>query len=292
MRTVLIADSNTSFATMISEELKRLGGYNVVITGSGPLALERCAVLKPHLAVIDGELPDTSLPELIAEMRQYVPSLPVVLMPVDRADVPSDPPVQGVLTKPFFLPDLTALIKSLLGSDPDADTQPTLPVTEATQPTKSARQAVVRAVSTEAPLRSRLSVTGMLNPPTPAAPISLNDDKRRAVESQLESMSRALRDEPVFISQLGRVLAMAPRLSTSAATMLARVVAKAWASPDPPPEVIRFEGNSEINRYMLYSVLVVDDLALSVAMRVRIPLPIVRRVTRHTAAELARIISR
>jgi hypothetical protein len=55
--------------------------------------------------------------------------------------------------------------------------------------------------------------------------------------------------------------------------------------------VIRFEGNSENTRYLLYSVEVIGDLVLSVAIRVRIPLPTVRKLLRDTAAELAALVT-
>jgi hypothetical protein len=42
---------------------------------------------------------------------------------------------------------------------------------------------------------------------------------------------------------------------------------------------------------MLYSVHVAGDLKLSVALRARLPLPIVRRIARDTAAELAKLAS-
>ena len=82
------------------------------------------------------------------------------------------------------------------------------------------------------------------------------------------------------------MLVIVPRLSASATQSLVQVASRAWDFQAAAPEVIRFEGDTEINRYMLYSVRVRDNLTLSVALRMRIPLIIVRRVARDTATRL------
>lgn len=276
MPTILIADANASFAAMMADELKRTGGYQVLVVGNGPDALKQCATLKPQLAVLDGELPNCRLAELIPQLRASVPDLPIVLMPVSATPLPPEVSVQGTLFKPFFFPDLVELIQNLLGATPP--------------PAAGLRPAVTGSLPQNSALRARLSAGG-LNPPTGPGAAALKDNVRRAVESQLESLSRALRDETVLLSQGGRVLLSVPRLTATASSALASVVSKAWATPDTPPEVIRFEGAGDNNRYLLYSLLVAGNLALSVALNSRIPLPIVRRVTRQAAAEIAKLIA-
>ncbi|MBL8057529.1 MAG: response regulator [Anaerolineales bacterium] len=305
MRTVLVADPNATFAAVVSDALQRLNGLNVVVAASGPEALRKAAAAPPDVAVVDGALPECALAELIGALRQSRPDLPVVLMPLDEADLPASVPVQGVLSKPFFLPDLAALITDLLGPEPAAAAAPAPepqpagpggPRGPAVRP-RDPRLSVTGPLAATAPLRARLAP----NTPAPArpaaapaaSPVPLPDDLRRALESRVEMMSRALRDEPVFIAQGERVLIIVPRLSQSATAALAQVAARAWGRAEPAPEVIRFEGETEINRYMLYSVRVSQtrNLTLSVALRLRIPLPIVRRVTRETALELAKLLT-
>lgn len=276
MPTILIADANASFAAMMADELKRTGGYQVTVVSNGPDALKQCAALKPQLAVLDGELPQCELAELIPLLRASVPNLPVVVMPVPATQLPPEVTIQGTLIKPFFFPDLVELMRQLLGP--------------AASPTSTPRLAVTGKLSPPSALRARLNVGG-LNPPTGPGAAALKNNVRRAIESQLESMSRALRDETVLLSQGGRVLLSVPRLTATASAALAGVVAKAWSAPDTPPEVLRFEGAGESNRYLLYSLLVADDVALSVALQGRIPLPIIRRVTRQAAAEIAKLIT-
>lgn len=275
---ILIADANASFAAMMADELKRTAGYQVTVVGNGPDALKQCAALKPQLAVLDGELPEGQLAELIPLLRASVPDLPIVVMPVSAAQLPQNVKIQGTLIKPFFFPDLMELIQQLLG-----------PAASPTS-TSHSRLAIAGKLPQPSALRARLDAGG-LNPPTGPGAAALKDNVRRAIESQLEGMSRALRDETVLLSQGGRVLLSVPRLTATASNALASVIAKAWSAQDTPPEVLRFEGAGESNRYLLYSLLVAGDVALSVALNSRIPLPIIRRVTRQAAAEIAKLIT-
>jgi len=68
-------------------------------------------------------------------------------------------------------------------------------------------------------------------------------------------------------------------------------VAKAWHGRGTSTEVIRFEGNSETTRYMLYSSAVADNLVLSLALRVRIPLLTVRKLVREAIARLEGLVT-
>ncbi|MGQ0603954.1 MAG: response regulator [Anaerolineales bacterium] len=292
MRRVLIADSNLPFATMVAEELQRLGDYRAVVSANGPETLQLSAAFRPDVIVIDGELPQCQVPQLITQLRQVLPALPVILIPVGTTMLPEGIPIQATLAKPFFLPDLTTLLNQLLGADLSAHS------------TEILNQRVLYRPATNPPTvepASRKRLTNMLTSAPPTVMLDLRDDLRRATEKRVEMMSRALRDEPVFLTQHGKVIVMAPRLSASAAQVLANVAGRAWslpakaesrsAAPEAAPEVLRFEGNSEINRYMLYSIAVTRTVYLSVALRVRIPLPIVRRIARETAAELSQLIT-
>ncbi len=296
MPTVLVADSNATFATVVADALQRLSGVDVAVAASGPEALAKAGGARLHVAVVDGALPDADIPALIRALRAGNPDLPVVLMPVSAADVPPDLVLSGVLTKPFFLPDLAALVTELLGA-----LAPALPAAPPVR-AASARRAVTAPLGAPAPLRARLGSAPLPGPaapaltpapspakPPPAAPWTASDETRRRVESCVERLSRALRDEPVLLSHDGRVLVSVPRLSASATAALAQVIQGVWQTAETSGEVIRFEGETEINRYMLYSLRIAAErpLILSVALRVRISLPVVRRIVRDTALELA-----
>jgi hypothetical protein len=179
----------------------------------------------------------------------------VVFIPYSLEEVPAGLDIQGLLTKPFFLPDLPALIDSILGPPPEAQPE------------------------AEAP------------PPRPARPVVINDQNRPQIEARIEALSRAVRNEPVLLTRGESVISASPGVSEAAA--LAEVVAKAWQAGGTGAlgEVIRFEGDSETTRYMLYSFAVAGGLVLSLALRVRLPLPTVRKLGREAATELAALVT-
>ncbi len=251
MRKILIADPNTPFATVVGEALQNMGGYKVRLAASGPEALKLCAETPPDLAVVDVDLPECDPIALIGQMREAVPGLPVVLLPYSREDVPAGLDIQGTLIKPFFLPDLPELINNVLGGPADME----------------------------------------LEPEPPPKPVVIDESNSRMIEGHVEALSHSIRNEPVLLTQGTNVVAICPRLSHTASGALAEVVAKAWKTRGHGSEVIRFEGNSENTRYLLYSVEVAGDLVLSAAIRVRIPLPTVRKLLRDTAGEVAALVT-
>jgi CheY-like chemotaxis protein len=271
MRNVLIADPNTAFATVVGEALKRMGGYSFRLAASGPEAEQLCAQLRPDLAVIDVDLPECQPADLIGRLRSLVPGLPIILIPYSQDDVPSDLDIQGILTKPFFLPDLPELINSILGPLPEPEPQPDR----------------VMAVPLSATRPRRIRET------PPAKPIVITEKNRALVEGHVAALGHAVRDEPVLLTLGKKVITIAPHLSKTAASALAEVVVRAWDGRDASPgsEVVRFEGDSESTRYMLYSYVVTGELMLSLALRVRIPLPTLRKLVHEAAAQLIHVVT-
>jgi CheY-like chemotaxis protein len=262
VRTILIADPNTGFASFIAEALRGLGAYSVSIAASGPEAKQICTESQPDLAIVDVDLPDCQPAALVGELRGLRPGLPIIYIPYTREDVPADLTVEGVLTKPFFLPDLQPLLRAILG--PDA----TLPTPAPGAASPGARPA----------------------PTAPAKPVKLKltpESIRQAAE-RVQALSHAVRDESALLSRGREVLCAAPAGGPAAA--LVEVVATARKNAGNS-EVIRFEGDDESARFMLYSLGIGGELALSVALRVRLPLLTVRKLVRDAAAEIAALVT-
>ena len=266
MHKVLIADPNSSFALFIAESLRGIGAYSVATADSGPEAKKVCAEFKPDLAIVDVDLPDCQAPTLIGELRALQPGLPVIYMPYTREDVPADLAVEGVLTKPFFLPDLQPLLNGILGA-PAAPSAP--------------------AARTGAPgARPAAAAT----PPPRPIKIKLDEASLRQVAAHVEALSHSVRDEPTVLTRGLDVVSISPQLARTGAAALAEVVATARKNAGDR-EVIRFEGDEEHSRYMLYSLGIGSELALSVALRTRLPLLTVRKLVRDAAAEIAALVS-
>jgi CheY-like chemotaxis protein len=259
MRTILLADSNQGFAQFMAEELQRAGPYHVVLAASGDEAATQLQETAVDVAVVDAEVANgVPLADFIGQLRRANAALPVILIPSTEADLLVKAPLQGTLPRPFFLPDLEPLLRDLLG----------LP--------EPAPSATISPAPAEPPGR---------------AAVIIPERNQRAAEGHVEAMSLALRKEQVLLTQEDRVVTMMPRLGYAGAAALAQRIRQVWEGGGSTSELIRFEGEADSNRYMLYSVHVAGDLKLSVALRARLPLPIVRRIARDTAAELAKLAS-
>lgn len=115
---ILVVDANREFGILIRQSLEESGRYSVTLATSGMEALERSAEQQFELAIIDFDLPDMAGPELIHQLRSATPSLPLVVIPygADAGAELKDLPVEGVLQKPFYLPELPTILEDALSS--------------------------------------------------------------------------------------------------------------------------------------------------------------------------------
>lgn len=105
---LLVVDPNVAFGTLLREELVRLG-HRVDVCSSGTTALSLAASDPPDLALLDMglESPDAlALGERLRGVRRDVRLMLIPLMGEAPALTANAPAIQGVLSKPFFLPEL------------------------------------------------------------------------------------------------------------------------------------------------------------------------------------------
>ena len=118
---ILVVDPNEPFAVLLSEELKR-EGYTVdmCLRGADALMLARRQHL--DLAILDMALADPDAIELAYALRQTDASMRLMLIPLMGETLSpraAKVAVQGVLPKPFFLPELPGLIQAAFGAPKD-----------------------------------------------------------------------------------------------------------------------------------------------------------------------------
>ncbi|MBN2389812.1 MAG: response regulator transcription factor [Anaerolineae bacterium] len=118
---ILVVDPNEPFAVLLSEELKR-EGYTVdtCLRGADALMLARRQHL--DLTILDMALANPDAIELAQALRKTDPSMRLMLIPLMGETLSlraSEITVQGVLPKPFFLPELPELIQAALGAPKD-----------------------------------------------------------------------------------------------------------------------------------------------------------------------------
>ncbi len=138
---VLVVDAAEHFGILLHQTLEETGYYKVTLASSGSEAIEIAQSSEIRLAIVDFDLPDINGPDTIHQLRAIVSDLAVIAIPVS-AD-PEDPElsglkVDGILTKPFYLPDLPKIVASALDLLAEAPTtlgpSPTTPSAEPIPP--------------------------------------------------------------------------------------------------------------------------------------------------------------
>jgi CheY-like chemotaxis protein len=264
---ILIIDSDSAFATMLQEGLQQGGECRATVATSGDEALQALAADEFDLAVVDLGLADPDGITLARALRQRQADLRLMLIPLAGADIPpelADLPVQGVLPKPFFLPELPGRIA-------DALTQPV-----------DAGPGTVQVVTAEpdavpdrmAGLRERIPQIGQ----------------------EMSTLSQEIHATAVILTYGGQLIAHTGRLSAEEAEGLAQAVAEAWRTSARVAQILgreqlRFEQSVEGGQHMFYSLAIAEDIIISAALSVSVPLGIIRHRTKATAETLRALIS-
>jgi CheY-like chemotaxis protein len=118
---ILVVDPNEPFAILLSEELKR-EGYEVDMCLRGADALMLARRQHIDLAVVDMALANPDAIELAQALRDTDASMRLMLIPLmgeTLSPKAATLPIQGVLPKPFFLPELPGLIEAAFGAPMD-----------------------------------------------------------------------------------------------------------------------------------------------------------------------------
>ena len=128
---VLITDPNPAFAGMIQQVLEETRRFNVTIVTSGAEAIAMASRAVFDIVLVESALEDFSLRDLVAILRRNQPYLAVmVILPFGEQALPDAAKyfdVQGMLSKPLYIPDLQTQIEEAL-------TRPVNGVTPAPRP--------------------------------------------------------------------------------------------------------------------------------------------------------------
>jgi CheY-like chemotaxis protein len=116
-RSILIVDANPGLATMLQQALSSVG-FDCTLALTGREAYQSASGKPVDLAIVDFHLPDGPAADLIRVLQKLHPGIILLAIPPDND--PNNPiidtlGIQGVLTKPFYLPDLVPQIAGLLG---------------------------------------------------------------------------------------------------------------------------------------------------------------------------------
>jgi len=298
---ILIVDSNEAFATILKEGLEQGGEYRTTVTSSGDEAQAALTGTNFDLVIVDLGLEDPDGATFARTLRQEKPDLRLMLIPLMGQELPpelGDLDIQGVLTKPFFFPELPGIIGKALGREireepsfPEAPAVAEVPVIPEAPP------------AVEIPVAAPPPSTVEAAKPVTAVDARVAEVRARLSERRMQRIARAMTDltqdisaEAVILSCEGELLAHAGRLSAEEAAGLAQLVGENWRTSARVARILgqeqlRFEQSIEGGEHMLYSLAVAEDIILSAALGTSVPLGMIRHSAKNTADALRPLVA-
>ena len=279
---ILVVDPNEAFATLLSEELKR-EGHDVVLCLTGDDAFEAAQERSAGLAILDMALSQPDAPLIAQRLREMNASTRLMLIPLMGEALVSQNfvvPYQGVLPKPFFLPELPGLIESALNAPLD--------------PSQS------DAVESTSELSVFVLPVDEVDPPeevqdyTPGLSRAAFAAHRIEVERLMNDLVQDVGADAVLLTFEGGLLAWVGGLEQTAAESIARAIIHGWQTSAEVARIlgreqVRFEQSIAGDDYMLYALSVESNAIMGVAVRGAAPLGLLRHRSRTVAEKIAQL---
>ncbi|MEK7311037.1 MAG: response regulator, partial [Chloroflexota bacterium] len=113
---VLVADPNPAFAAMIAQVLEETKRFQVTFASTGAEAIGAASRDSFDIVILETSIEDFSLRDAVTVLRRNQPYLPImVILPFGEQALPDAAKyfdVQGILSKPLYIPDLQKQIES------------------------------------------------------------------------------------------------------------------------------------------------------------------------------------
>lgn len=262
---VLVVDASEQFGTLIRQTLEDTGYYEVTLATSGIEAIQFGQLGKTRLAIVDFNLPDIQGPDTIRQLRAANDNLTVIAVPISPD--PDDPElkslaVDGILTKPFYLPDLLKIVATALNLPPDAP--------------------VSLAPSRPGPIKE-----GSARPTGPL-PEWLTDDDQSA--KYLTHLFFSISAHAAILTRGQRLWAYTGELNQNQVQGLTSLIASFWGGEGTRGALARFIKIPESDdEYMLYITDVAGDITLSLIFAAETPFSTIRHQAEHIAKTLSKV---
>ncbi len=267
---VLVVDANLEFSILIRQTLEETGGFQVTLASSGAEAVEIVQSSDIRLAIVDFGLPDHPGPEAVRKLRSADPELAIIAIPLSGGA--NDPEleeieVDGLLSKPFYLPDLPEIIARALQ----------MPASALAEPSRR-RPAAFEAESEAA------GPAATAEPPPPW----LEDVDQAAM--YLTRLNLETAAEAALLTRGRRVWTYAGQLDQHHIQDLTGLIADHWAREGARGAVAKFVRLPGVPEdYMLYATALRGDIILSLVFSAETPFGLIRRQGQTLAHALSEV---
>ena len=285
MTNILVVDPNMAFSTLLTEELRRQE-YEVAAAFDYDEALEVGQAQNFELALVDMGLAEPGGLELAQRLRAARPELRLMFIPLMGEELATEVrqalSIQGILPKPFFLPELPERIEAALQA-------PLEVVMTAAEPEVKELETLEPAVPAAASVAADLG-----KPEGGTGPISARmvNQHRAEIQRLMRGLVYDVGGELVLLNLGSRLMLWEGDLGADDAEQMARVVVQSWTTSTEVGRIlgreqVHFEQSLSGGDYVLYALSVAGAAILAVAIRGTASLGLLRHRTRSTAKEIA-----
>lgn len=271
---ILVATPTLGFGEMIRQSLEENANFSVAVASGAETALQLASKECLALAILDSDLEDCSLAEFISNLRQRNPGLRFLVIPPDVQSnvlMPENLPVDGYLSKPFYLPDLINSVDRLLDSPSSGNFDS---YTSESEPVKNGR--------TGGHTNNGVPSTMISN--RESAPSWFQDAKQ--VQATLADIFLPTDACCAFVLRYDQIWAIVGNVPKEIIRDLSMSLANQW-SQDSSTDLVRFihiEACGGEN--MIYSTHLGDEYILSVIFDAEKPFSEIRKQAGHLAQYL------
>ncbi|HUN21774.1 MAG TPA: IS200/IS605 family transposase [Anaerolineales bacterium] len=289
-RLVLIIDTDEAFATMVQQVLSEGMTFLAATATSGKGALRLAAHRAFDLVIIDTTLADIPLADLVTGLRVHNPNTRIMLIPsfgIDFGKLAAKLDIQGILPKPFFIPELEPMLKDALErqvryAPPASGVSASFPrsnltalATERPMPVATPTLAPTPAPQVAPAVAMRVDT-----PPVPAQTSEsempwLNDVNKAA--RYLTGLTLGSSAEASMLTKGSVLYAYAGQFPREEAQELAELAHSNWVNSNKSGALVRFITLSNGTDYLLYSTPATGELLLSMVFSPETPLSMIRK---------------
>jgi DNA-binding response OmpR family regulator/REP element-mobilizing transposase RayT len=263
---ILLITPDAGFGELIDQVLVEDGGYEVDLAAGGIDALDLAQEQRYGLAILDCSVPDVPFIELANTLLDWQTGLRLIVVPPDND--PAHPDLgplspDAFLMKPFYLPDLLELIRTVLEGEQAALDEPG-----------------------EAAARRETGVSGETDPADETGePYPWLEDVNTAAQ-YLARLTLETAAKAALITRGEQLWAYAGELGQPGGDHLAETVGRQWGSQSGN-DLARFVTLENNQEYMLYATGLVDGMVLSLIFDARTPFSKIRSQSNRLARALS-----